>query len=284
MDRIFILLMVAAPLIAQTTFDVASIKRNNSEDAPANSNVPLGPGDSYRPTGGHFTATNFRLAEYIAFAYQVTSGQWQPLLDQLPAWAKEDRYDIQARVEGNPGKNQLRAMMRALLADRCKLAIHEESRQIPVAALVLVKAGRLGPQIQAHLADAPCPLDASESDVTPDQRFPVLCGGFRPMPPRGSGNIRVGGRNLTLEFIADSLSVVSDSGRAIVDRTGLQGRFDFNLEWTRQRVSAAPEISAAPVGANFEEALKEQLGFKMESQKGKVAVLVLDHIEPPSGN
>ena len=105
------------------------------------------------------------------------------------------------------------------------------------------------------------------------------------MPPRASGTIRVGGRNLTMAFIANNLSVVSDSARAVVDRTGLEGRFDFNLEWTRQALNAGPgAVPAPPLGTTFAEALKEQLGFKMKSQKATVAVLVVDYIERPSGN
>lgn len=78
--------------------------------------------------------------------------------------ATTDRFDIQARAEGNPGKDQMRLMMRSLLADRFKLAIHHETRQVPAFAIVLVKPGKTGPQLQLHPNDAPCPTTSSAQD------------------------------------------------------------------------------------------------------------------------
>jgi hypothetical protein len=111
----------------QLMFDVASVKPNKSGNPPT-FNFPLGPGDVYVPNGGFLSATNFPLGTYIAFAYKILGNQMQSLMAQLPEWVMTDRFDIQARAESNPGKDQMRLMMRSLLADRFKLAIHTETR------------------------------------------------------------------------------------------------------------------------------------------------------------
>ena len=285
--------VVAVHVIAQPTpqpaFDVASVKPSDRGKPAnqANSNFPLGPGDAYTPNGGYFTATNFPLLTYIAFAYKLVGNQLQTLAAQVPAWVLEERFDIQARVKGNPGKDQMRLMMRSLLADRFKLAMHEETRPVSVAALVLAKEGKLGPQIQPHPADSPCPTDADPSLASSDPRFPLLCGGLLQMPPSVAGRLRFGGRNITIEFIAKSLSAGTSSGRPMLDRTGLTGTFDFSLEWTpeiRGPVKPGVEAQLDPSGPTFEQALRDQLGLKLESQKVSLPVFVLDHVEHPSEN
>jgi uncharacterized protein (TIGR03435 family) len=280
----------AAPLMAQPTqqpaFDVASVKPGRSSGQSA-SNFPLGPGDAYTPNGGYFSATNLPLITYVAFAYKLMGNQVQILLDHSPGWVTTEPFDIQARVEGNPGKDQMRLLMRSLLADRFKLSIHEEARQVSVAALVVAKEGKLGPQIRPHPADSPCPKDAAPSVTSSDTRFPLLCGGIVQMQASVPGRLRFGARNVTLDFIAKSLSAGTSSGLPMVDRTGLGGTFDFNLEWTPEiRGPVKPSVDAQldHSGPTFEEALREQLGLKLESQKGSLSVFVLDHVERPSGN
>jgi uncharacterized protein (TIGR03435 family) len=277
---------LAAQSTPQTAFDVVSVKVSKPS-VPANTNVPLGPGDAFAPTGGYFSANNFPLISYIAFAYKLMGTQARDLQEQSPAWIGTDRFDIQARVEGSPGKDQMRVMMRSLLADRFKLVIHLETRQLPVAALVVAKEGQLGPQIQPHPADSPCPLDAPPAAIVPDGRFPVLCGGLLQVPPSVAGRLRFGGRNVTIAFIATSLSGGTSSGRTMVDRTGLEGKFDFNLEWSLEvpvRPGAETPVDQPPQGPTFEVALREQLGLKLESQKGPVPVWAIDHVERPTGN
>ncbi len=137
------------------SFDVASVKQNKSGNASANnppySNVPLSPGDIYSATGGLLSATNWPLWQYMVFAYKLGGNELQAVRTELPKWAATDRFDIQARATGNPTKDQMRLMMQSLLADRFKLTLHYESRQLPVFALSFWrKAGKTGPQFQAH--------------------------------------------------------------------------------------------------------------------------------------
>jgi uncharacterized protein (TIGR03435 family) len=277
--------LMAAGLMAQSApgkleFEVASVKANKS-DAPPHANNPLGPGNVYSPYGGYFQAINFPLYTYILFAYKIMGNQEQFLRTQIPAWVMSDRFDIEARAEGNPDKDQMRLMMRSLLADRFKLGIHFETRQVPVFALALIKPGKTGAGLQPHPADYPCSTvpDASQNQTA--GQFPVLCGGLFPMPPGVPGRQHIGARRVNMEFVANSLSAMGQLERPVIDRTGLTGNFDFALEWEPESGANAQPDSAGPT---FLEALKDQLGIKLESQKGPAEVIILDHVEHPSEN
>jgi uncharacterized protein (TIGR03435 family) len=262
-------------------FEVASIKPNKSANPPA-SNFPLGPGDVYIRNGGLFSATGFPLTTYIFFAYKLNGNQAQYVLPQLPDWAKTEPFDIQAKAEGDPGKDRMRLMMRSLLADRCKLATRYAQREVPVFAFVLLKSGKTGPQLRLHLDSSPCPTEqpASSTPAVVDG-LPVFCNGIYPLPPSVAGHIRFGGRRVTIGFIADTFSAGVNLGRPMIDQTGLSGTFDFTLEWTPDRRGEAEPDSTS---LSFEEALREQLGIKLQAQKGAVSVLVIDHVEHPSAN
>ncbi len=287
-------------------FDVSSVRANKS-DAQAYSNFPLGPGDVYAPNGGYLTATNQPLVVYILFAYKVKGNQAQSLIPQLPGWVTTDRFDIQARAEGNPSKDEMREMMRSLLADRFKLAIRNEKREVPVLAAVLAKPGKMGPQLRLHSDDGGCPTNAPGPSAQPsaqtpalsqtvDGGFPALCGGIFVMSPTVPGRLRAGARNVTMAFVVDSLSGATNLGRPMVDQTGLSGTVDFLLEFVPERpgtppASGGPAADQAalpapdvPSGLTFQDALREQLGIKLESQKGSTEVLVVDRIEHPSEN
>jgi uncharacterized protein (TIGR03435 family) len=310
----FVLALSAPYLIhAQSTekqlaFDVASIKLKPQEVATTEavrSNIPLGPGDVYVPTGGFFSATNQLVTNYIAFAYKMTPGQMQPIMESLPDWATRDRFDIQARAEGNPTKDQMRMMMRSLLADRFKLVLRKETRQISMYALVQVKAGENGPQLARHPADAVCSASTSAvpgaggvTIATIEGGLPEVCGGLFSMSPSKAGRRHWGARNVSMGLIASSFSSIGDVGRPVVDQTGLTGMFDFSLEFvpdlgpppaptsggTDGIVVATYSVSAAAGGPSFQDALKTQLGLKLESKKGPVEVMLVEHVDHPTAN
>jgi uncharacterized protein (TIGR03435 family) len=282
---------ILAGLAVGQTFDVASVKPSQPGIQP-NSNFPLGPGDVYVQNGGLFAANNLPLVTYIFFAYKFIGNQAQFLLPQLPDWVKTEQFDIQARAQGDPGKDQMRLMMRALLADRFKLAIHNETREVPVFAFVLVKPGKTGPQLKLHFEGVPCSTDLQPSAAqaavpTVDGGLPALCNGIFGMPPSVPGRQRAAARNVTLSFVADSLSAGANLGRPMIDKTGLTGTVDFSLEWTPENRNPLPPGAEAPVDPNalsFQEALKEQLGIRLQADKTSSGVIVLDHIEHPSAN
>jgi uncharacterized protein (TIGR03435 family) len=291
------------------SFDVASVKRNKSGPQPSpifrsasgdfpHSNVFLGPGEAYVPTGGLFAGTNLSLGDYMSFAFKITGNQGVLLRPQLPKWAITDLFDIQARVEGNPTKDQMRLMMQSLLADRFKLAIHFETRQLPVFALVVDKTGKLGPQLQPHSGDSMCPPPPSPGSVPPptrvEDRFPTeVCGDIIGMPATATGRYRVGARNVPIALIENTLAglgygnLAGNLGRPVLGQTGLTGTFDFSFEFTPQlsMPPPSPGATAGPEsGSTFQEALKEQLGLKLLPGTGPVDVIVIDHVEEPSPN
>jgi uncharacterized protein (TIGR03435 family) len=275
----------------QLAFEVASVKPNNS-DAPAHSNFPLNAGGMYTANGGLFSAANFPLITYIFFAHNIVGNQAHFLVPQLPGWVMSERFDIQARAPGNPTKDQMRQMMRTLLAERFKLAVHTEVREVPVLAFVLAKPGQTRPQLQPHPADAPCQTSvelASAASPVSDMfsqkisgGFPAICNGILGIPPSVPGRSRLGGRNVTIGFMADMLSQRVDLGRPIVDATGLTGTFDFLLEFTPE--SKGSNAAADPEGLSFQQAVQDQLGLKLQPRKSSMEVVVLDHVEHPSEN
>jgi uncharacterized protein (TIGR03435 family) len=172
-------------------FASATVKQNKT--APPNAfffNIPIGPGDVYASTGGIFRAANLPLVNYIAFAYKIAPNQQDLLVSQLPKWALTDRFDIQGRAEGNPTKDQMRLMVQAVLTDRFRLAVHHEIRKVPVLALLVEQPGKLGPLLQKHPDDSPCPMTSAVPSPPPmappqalDSRFPATCGGEVPWFP-----------------------------------------------------------------------------------------------------
>ncbi len=268
------------------SFEVGSVKLNTGAFvSPA---FALNAGDEFRPTGGYFRA-DFPLTVYIEFAFKIwpTAEQTREVRAHLPGWAFTDRYSIDARAPGNPTKDQMRLMMQSLLAERFKLAAHFETREVPVFALTLVKAGKLGPKLVAHADGPPC-----------DRPGPSPGRGLVGFPPgcdslvvlrRANGALRLAGyRNATMDMLANSLYIL-DLGRPVVDQTGLSGRFDYTIEWAPEPTGAPPSdspgaVPSEPLGATAVPALRDQLGLKLESTKASLPILVIDHVERPSEN
>jgi uncharacterized protein (TIGR03435 family) len=276
-------------------FEDASVRQNTMASSPNGvaSNFPLGPGDVYIPNGGHFRAFNFPLVVYIKFAYKITDSQELFLLPQLPTWVTTARFDVQGTAQGNPTKDQMRLMMQSLLADHFRLAIHYETRQVPVFVLLVNQPGTLGPLLQQHPDDSPCPTtfrspSPSDPPQTIDSRFPTTCGGLMGMDPSAPGRFRAGARNVPMELIASSMAEgASGLDRPVLDRTGLTGKFDFAIEFSPQPdVLPAPgaNLQSDPTGPTFAEALKEQLGLRLEPRTGPFDVLIIDNVEEPSAN
>ena len=280
-------------------FDAASVKPNKSNDRPS-SNVNLVSGAIYTPNGGLFSAKNMPLINYIVFAYRMGGNQGQQLAPHLPKWVLSDRFDIEARAAvSNPTKDQIRLMVQSLLADRFKLAIHTETDQLPAFALVLVKPGKTGPQLQ--LDNSPCTLEqqtvpmillsappSAASSTSGLQLPPMPCGGIPPnIGSSAVGRVRTGGRMVTINAIGSELdNRPLEVDRPLLDRTSLNGTFDFSLEWTPNMNGASDSASyqTDPTGPTFQEALKDQLGLKLEPIAAPIDVFVVDHIEEPSPN
>ncbi len=271
-------------------FEVASIRQNNGKFVPPNFAMNP-PDDTYVPTGGLFIA-DYPLEVYIEFAYKFwpTSDQRQTMLAHLPKWVTTDNFEIRARAAGNPTKDQMRLMVQSLLADRFGLVVHFETQQTSVLAMTLIKLGKLGPMLRPHgdgpSCDVPVPNPTPETSPKSIDIFPPACGVFTAV---GKPNhvIKMGARNTTMEMIAYSISSLGQFGRPVVDKTGLSGRFDLTIEWTRQPNGSPAAGADAQVdlqGTTFTEAVQEQLWLKLKPAKAPLKVIVIDHVQRPSEN
>jgi uncharacterized protein (TIGR03435 family) len=279
------------------TFDVASVRQHNpgaGEDGnDLQSNVPLGPGNVYTPTGGLLRSRNMPLLTYIAFAYKMTDGQLEAFRAMVPDWVAADRFDIEARTENQAvTKDQLRLMMRSLLAERFKLAVHYETREAPVFGLVLVKPGTTGPNLQAPLPGATCTGDPSAQTSTDAAKgspssetiaggFPTICGGILGLQASASDRYSFGARDVPMSVIANALTSWGNLGRPVVDKTGLAGNYNFVLDFVPEHLQ---DSATGAGGPTFREALKQQLGLRLEPEKAPVQIVVFDHIEHATAN
>jgi uncharacterized protein (TIGR03435 family) len=277
-------------------FDVASI-RQGDPGAFTPPNFPLDAGDAFTrmrtndPPRGRFVA-DFPLSIYITFAYKLslTQEQMRAMLANLPKWVATDRLYIQARAEGNPTKDQMRLMMQSLLAERFKLAVHFEIRETAVLALTLAKPGKTGPKLRPHAEGPPCDVPPVQQTAGTSDKgaeiFPPVCDVYGMTV--NSGRKHLGGsRNTTMERLAAALPSFGGVDRPVVDETGLNGTFDFTLEWMPEPNGPAlpdPNVQPDSQGPTFLEALREQLGLRLESKRAPIQTLVIDHVERPSEN
>jgi uncharacterized protein (TIGR03435 family) len=224
-----------------------------------------------QPQSGLLSANAF-LAEYIQFAYDVKdAGLAHEMWKTLPPWAM-NQFDIEARAEGIPTRVQMREMMRQLLAERFKLRAHYETRKLPVKILVLAKPGRLGPGITVHPADQPCGTGGKSKP----------CGASNGWDK--DGRIHVDMIGVKADRIASSLGGLMYGGEILVDKMGLRGDYDAHLEYILEVPEGMKLNHPAPSGQLLDEAIEKQFGFKMVKGIEPVQVLVIDHVEPPSGN
>jgi uncharacterized protein (TIGR03435 family) len=238
-----------------------------------------------RQPGGRFNAVNMSLRALITFAYQI-----QPFeLVGGPGWVAEDRFDIVAKLEGDPppvmpgsGPDHMMLATRSLLADRFKLVVHRETRQLDIYALVLARpGGTTGPALRRSTQDcSPQALAARRGAPPPAVAAgapPAICGG-RQAP----GRIQFGGFPLS-QFVGGLAGLV---GRVVVDRTGLSGNWDFELSFAAEppAVPLPPGVVLPAVDPNAPSlftAIQEQLGLKLEATKGPVDILVIDSVQQP---
>jgi uncharacterized protein (TIGR03435 family) len=261
---------------AAPTYEVASVKPNTSSSGMIRF---MGP-----PQSATFTATNATLQILITLAYQVKTFQ----LEGANGWIGTDHFDISAKPpEGPVTREQSWMMLQALLEDRFKLAVHRTTKEVPIYALTAAKGGL---KIKPASEDA-CfkfvPGGPPPPPPTPGGRPPIPCGGFM----MGPGILQ--GASLSMSQLTDGLTNIL--GRPVVDKTGFTGTFDVRLEFSRegtQPMGAAGfgTPGAGPIsipdnnGPTIFTALQEQLGLKLESQKGPADFLVIDHAEKPSEN
>jgi len=234
------------PSPAPLAFDAATIKPNLSGSGNSSTNS----------TNGLLRITNQTVRNIIQYAYDVRDFQ----LSGGPGWMGSDRYDVTAKPENGVHEQQLREMLRTLLADRFQLRFHRETREVPVYTLTVGKNGA-----KLHPA-AESPDSGTSSGRNRD------------------GLSTMKGTRVTLGEIAANLA--ARLGRPVVDKTGLSGKFDFELSWVPDLSLPAVGDPASPatVGPSLLTAVQEQLGLRLESARGPVGMLVIDKVERPSEN
>lgn len=235
----------AKPDALPTAYDVVSIKPHKADNS--------GVGSYWRSSKSGFSA-DVPVWSLITGAYHV---MMEDQVSGLPDWARTENFDVEAKLDaenagavnklhGEEGRNENAVLMRSLLEDRFKLKAHVEVKDLPVYNLVVAKRG------------------LKIKEVAPDQH-----GGFT-MSPNS-----IKSESLQIASLVGSLS--HPSGRLIIDKTGLTGRYQVDLTWAR-------EGDPNDTGPSLFTALEEQLGLKLEPAKAPLNVVVIDHIERPSEN
>lgn len=209
--------------------------------------------------------------QLIGFAYDVPR---VALVAGGPAWVDSDTFDVTATFEGVAQPAQVREMVRDLLVERFDLRAHQERREWPVYHLVLARDdGALGPKLRRSTMDCaamttddiPCVMVISGAGARG-----LVRGGKRPWP--------------AIVRALGSESLLGGSERIVVDKTGLAGDFDIDMQWVVQTLDSAPGDAETGQGVSFFTALQEQAGLKLVPVRDIVDVLVIDSIDRPTPN
>jgi len=255
-------------------FEVASIKASN----------PSANGGFIRPAGDRFTASNVPLKLLVVYAYQASDGS-SFLDNQLfggPEWLDKERFDVEAKAATEPGTlNEFRPMVQDLLAKRFKLMVHRETRDLPVYNMIVEKSGLKNMKLSEDQSGAPGPSDSSKAP----RGTPWMAG-----ETSASGTMLVlYGNAVPLARLATSLQGLVQ--RPVIDRTNLNGFFDFRIRLSPQAIPAFPDrvpttdgLPTAPSDHPLIPILQEEFGLKLQPGKGPVEVLVIDSVSRPTEN
>lgn len=239
---------------AAPAFDVATIKPT-ALDAKAGRYITM-------QGTNRFVAKYYTLKLLIAAAYDLSPKE----ISGGPGWSESDHFDIVALTPGEtrPTRPEQMAMLRTLLSERFKLSFHREEKEFSIYALEVDKGG---PRLKESTAPASDPAELI-STVYPPAR------------------IHLPAKNATMgDFTSLLQRALLD--RPVVDRTGLTGRYDFDLDWAPDETQFGGEVPVAPADAQappFFTAIEQQLGLRLEATRGMVQALVIDHAELPSAN
>jgi uncharacterized protein (TIGR03435 family) len=269
---------------AKEEFEVATVRPS----APPTGTILVGMGGGPgTPDPSRITYSYLSLKTLLMNAYDAKDEQISG-----PSWLDTERYDIVATVRPGATKEQAKQMLQNLLTERFKLTLRRETRELPLFELVVANGG---PKLKESVASPGAPQD---DEPPPPGPPPVDKNGVPQLPAgrRGmmmtilSGRLRLSGRSMPISDLVDMLG--NQSGRPIIDKTGLTGKYDFDLEF-------APEGTMGPLGLPFPPrqpgaqaddsqadappalvtAVRDQLGLKLEPKKGPFEILVIDHAE-----
>ena len=252
-------LLLAAALVFTSAFAQSPAPRLTFDVAGIHPSKPDAQGGGIKPlAGGHgYTAQNIPVKLMISLMYKIPMRQ----IHGGPDWLNEERFDVEARVDGAYDVDDLHTMFQNLLADRFNLKIHRETKEGPVYALTVEPGG----------------LKMTANTTPQDYEIPMQG------PP-----IRTTGKRVPMNYLCWFLGQqLQNDARPCVDMTGLKGNYDFTLSFMPQ---LPPGISADKLPPEYEQlpsifvAVKEQLGLRLTAQKGPVEELYIDHIDKPTEN
>jgi uncharacterized protein (TIGR03435 family) len=257
-----------SPDAPSLSFDVASVKLSRGT-----------PNLHFTATPGALHVTSITIKDLIGVAYEIKEIQ----LVGAPDWVNSERYDIDTKLDESVAQEEakltaaqqatrLHLRLQSLLAGRFKLKISHVSKDLPILAIVLAKGG---PKFSA--ATPTPPVAGSKDPQAPPGRMAQ-----GPMPG-GQWLLMMNGAPMS-QFLLGFGGRPETAGHFVVDETGLTGTYTFTLHWTPASPSALPTETSDPVDVSFFTALQEQLGLKVESRKGPVPVIAIDHIERPTEN
>jgi uncharacterized protein (TIGR03435 family) len=229
-------------------FEVATVKPTGASFAGKSVGMP---------PNGDLVIRGMTLKDVIQFAF----GLHPNLIVGASGWMDGERYDILARPEPGrlPSADELKSMLRRLLEDRFKLTFHRAFQEASVYVIVVAKTG------SKMKERSPVDAEASTSLTFQGARLPA--------------------KAVSMPMLAEALTIVLD--RPVIDGTGLRGKYDFDLAWMPEPDQFDGHGSAAPSDANAPNiftAMQEQLGLRLDSRKGSVQSLIVDHAERPAGN
>ena len=229
---------------ADPDWEVATVRPSDPNDRA---------GQHFRPAGRRERMLDTTVEEFLLLGYSLQKSQ----LAGLPEWAKTQKWDVDGvtSLEGQPNWPQVQVLVRKILAERFGVKIHHEKRKLAVYAL---SVGKGGPKMTPNTTD-PSGLLNQQNDGSNGRDVEKL-------------------KNTSMQELAEILQW--RVGRPVIDRTGLKGRYDFNLEWTTDEA----QLTAPNAPPGIFTAIQEQIGLKLRPMKAPADVLVVDKVERPGAN
>jgi bla regulator protein blaR1 len=220
--------------------------------------------------GGRISATQITLRELVWRAYGLQPFQ----VGGGPDWTTEDRFDVAAKAQDGfaGGADETRAMLQSLLAERFALAVHTESREMPVYLLVLARRdGKLGDALRPSSVDCA----AVRARRTRGQQIPADA------DPDCTLSMTLSGATMTARFVSETMDGIAslltgpDTQRVVIDKTGVMGTFDGALAFTPAPLPGFPPLPGSDSGTSIFTAVQEQLGLRLQPDRAPVNVLTI---------
>jgi uncharacterized protein (TIGR03435 family) len=273
--------MVAAVVVSHgqaPSFEVASVRPSESLPPRGSSGAVIRP--------DQFDAPSYPLQALVSLAHGISGAR----ITGWPEWTRTVRYDVRAKTGKPSTRQEVLAMLQTLLAQRFSLKVHRETREMDIYALVVAKPGVTGPKLQQVAVDCETKklLDGSGPGLFPSDARPACGVNLHTIRMVAGPAITSSKRaTVTMEQIAISLGV--ELGRPVIDRTGLSGTFDAELTYVTENPPGPffPQPSSPqppPDGVSLRDAIRQQLGLDLRSERGPVEFLVIDSIERPTAN